>query len=149
MNHNNKGFTLIELMLVIAVLAIIAAIALPSFLGQIQKARRSDAKQALFNAAAKLEQYYQDNKGYPTAANMDLIYPDVDATTFTSLEGYYTIRFNGVPTATTFSIQAVPAGAQVAETGCGAGDSCCGTFQLNHLGEKTVTGATLPADRCW
>lgn len=149
LNYNNKGFTLIELMIVIAVLAIIATIALPSFLGQIQKARRSDAKQALFDVAAKLEQYYQDNKGYPTVANMDLLYPDVNATTFTSLEGYYTIGFNGVPTATTYSIQAVPAGAQVAETGCGAGDSCCGTFQLNHLGEKTVTGATLPADRCW
>ena len=149
LNHNNKGFTLIELMIVIAVLAIIATIALPSFLGQIQKARRADAKQALFDVAAKLEQYYQDNKGYPTVANMDLLYPDVDATTFTSVEGHYTIGFNGVPTATTYSIQAVPAGAQVAETGCGAGDSCCGTFQLNHLGEKTVTGATLPADRCW
>ena len=149
MNRNNKGFTLIELMIVIAVLAIIATIALPSFLGQVQKARRSDAKQALFDAAAKLEQYYQDNKGYPTVANMDLLYPDVNATTFTSVEGHYTIGFNGAPTATTYSIQAVPAGAQVAETGCGAGDSCCGTFQLNHLGEKTVTGATLPADRCW
>ena len=149
LNYNNKGFTLIELMIVIAVLAIIATIALPSFLGQVQKARRSDAKQALFDAAAKLEQYYQDNKGYPTVANMDLLYPDLDATTFTRPEGYYTSSFNGVPTATTYSIQAVPAGAQVAETGCGAGDSCCGTFQLNHLGEKTVTGATLPADRCW
>ena len=145
----NRGFTLIELMLVIAVLGIIAAIAYPSFIGQIQKARRADAKQALFDVAAKLEQYYQDNKGYPTVANMDLLYPDVNATTFTSVEGHYTIGFNGVPTATTYSIQAVPAGAQVAETGCGAGDSCCGTFQLNHLGEKTVTGATLPADRCW
>jgi hypothetical protein len=84
---------------------------------------------------------------------MDLLYPDLDATTFTSPEGYYTISFNGVPTATTYSIQAVPAGAQTSETGCNADPDkppCCGTYQLTHLGEKSVSAdATLSADRCW
>ena len=140
-SKNNKGFTLIELMIVVAVLAVIVAIAYPGFLGQIQKARRSDAKQALLDVAAKLEQYYQDNKGYPTAANMSNL--GYGGATFTSQEGYYTIGFNGVPTVTTFSIQAVPvAGTSQAD------DTDCATFRLNHLGVKSVTGS-MTADRCW
>jgi type IV pilus assembly protein PilE len=140
-SKNNKGFTLIELMIVVAVLAIIVAIAYPGFLGQIQKARRSDAKQALLDVAAKLEQFYQDNKGYPTAANMASL--GYGGATFTSQEGYYTIGFNGVPTVTTYSIQAVPvAGTSQAD------DTDCATFGLNHLGVKSVTGS-MTADRCW
>jgi type IV pilus assembly protein PilE len=69
--------------------------------------------------------------------------------TFTSPEGFYTIRFNGVPTASSYSIEAVPAGAQVSDAGCAAGESCCGTYRLNNRGEKSVTGATMAADRCW
>jgi type IV pilus assembly protein PilE len=147
-SKHNKGFTLIELMIVVAVLAIIVAIAYPGFLSQIQKARRSDAKQALFDVAAKLEQYYQDNKGYPTAANMDLLYPDVNATTFTSLEGYYTIGFNAAvpPTVTTYLIEAIPTGSQT-------GDKDCYGFYLSNLGEKTnrkLDGTTvINNDRCW
>ena len=142
----SRGFTLIELMIVIAILAIIAAIALPSFLGQIQKARRSDAKQALFNVAAKLEQYYQDNKGYPVAGDMtDLGY---SAATFTSVEGYYTIGFNvaSPSTATTYLIEAIPTGSQTDDTDCYG-------FYLNHLGVKSnreADGTTvINNDRCW
>lgn len=138
---NNNGFTLIELMMVIIVLAVISAIAIPSFFAQVQKARRSDAKQALFDVAAKLEQYYADNKGYPTVANMTSL--GYGGVTFTSLEGYYTIGFNGVPTATTYSIQAVPvAGKSQAD------DTDCGTFRLNTLGIKSITG-TSTVERCW
>ena len=137
----NNGFTLIELMIVVAVLAVIVAIAYPGFLGQIQKARRADAKQALLDVAARLEQYYQDNKGYPTAANMSSL--GYGGATFTSQEGYYTIGFNGVPTVTTFSIQAVP----VAGT-TQADDTDCATFRLDHLGVRSVTGS-MTADRCW
>ena len=136
---NNSGFTLIELMIVIVILAVIAAIAIPSFFAQVQKARRSDAKQALFDVAAKLEQYYADNKGYPTVANMTSL--GYGGVTFTSNEGYYTIGFNGVPTATSYSIQAVPIAPQDADTDCA-------TFRLSSLGIKSITG-TSTVDRCW
>ena len=99
----------------------------------------SDAKETLFNVAAQLEQYYQDNKGYPAGGDMsDLGY---GAATFVSLEEYYTIGFNGAPTTTTYSIQAVPRGDQV-------NDTACATFRLNHLEQKSVTG-TSTAARCW
>ena len=137
--RQNKGFTLIELMIVVAVLGVIVAIAMPSFLEQIRKANRSDGKQALFDVAAKLEQYYQDNKGYPTASNMALL--GYAGATFTSLEGYYTIGFTAVPTATTYTIRAVPIAPQDEDTNCA-------TFGLNHLGVKTITG-TSSVDRCW
>ena len=150
-SKNNKGFTLIELMIVVAVLAVIVAIAYPGFLGQIQKARRSDAKQALLDVAAKLEQFYQDNKGYPVGGNVtdrnivDLGIVDDDGDgqgndgDYHSQEGYYAVSTTGA--ALRYTIQAIPIGTQ-------AEDTDCGTFRLNHLGVKSVTGS-MSADRCW
>ena len=136
---NTRGFTLIELMIVIVVLGIIAAIAYPSFIEQVKKARRSDAKQALLDVAAKLEVFYQDNKGYPTTASMANL--GYGAATFTSPEGWYTVGFNGAPTVTAYSIQAAPVGAQV-------NDTDCATYRIDQFGQKTATG-TLGNDRCW
>ena len=138
-------------MLVVAVIAILAAIALPSFLDQVRKARRSDAKQPIMDFAAKLEQYYQDNKGYPVGTsisdknNEDLGFlsnedldPDVVAGETNSLEGYYAVSTTG--TATRYTITARPLGDQKK-------DKTCQTFRLDHLGNKTVTKGI--AKDCW
>ena len=150
-SNYNKGFTLIELMIVVAVLAIIVAIAYPGFLGQIQKARRSDAKQALFNVVAKMEQFYQDNKGYPVGSNVsdrNIVDLGIDDDVgdgqgsdgdYHSLEGYYAVSTTGATLR--FTIQAIPIGTQVDDTDCG-------TFSIDHLGQKSVSG-TMSADRCW
>jgi type IV pilus assembly protein PilE len=142
-SKNNKGFTLIELMIVVAVLAVIVAIAYPGFLGQIQKARRSDAKQALLDVAAKLEQFYQDNKGYPsTSGGDDITVLGYGSNPFRSIEDYYNVSFISSST-TAYTIQAVPvAGTSQAD------DADCASFRLNHLGVKSVTGS-MTADRCW
>ena len=58
------GFTLIELMIVVALIAIIAAIAYPSFIDSVRKARRADAQTGLMEAAHKLENYYARNATY-------------------------------------------------------------------------------------
>jgi len=63
---NEKGFTLIEMMIVIAVIGIIAAIALPSYIDSVRKARRVDAKTGLTEAALRQENFYARNATYTT-----------------------------------------------------------------------------------
>ena len=131
---NSKGFTLIELMVVVAILAIVAVIAVPSFLDQVRKARMSDAKQTLMDVAAKLEQYYQDNKGYPTTADMTLL--GYTSNPFVSPEKYYTISFVGSPTTTSYTIQAQPTEFINGEKNDQYKERKCHTFVYNNLGEK-------------
>jgi len=62
-----KGFTLIELMIVVSIVSILAMIAYPSYAAYIQRARLAEARSQLMDARAKLEQYYQDNRQYTNA----------------------------------------------------------------------------------
>ena len=67
-----KGFTLIELLVVILIIGILAAIALPAFLGQRQKAQDSEAKTAVRTAATAMKTYYTDNQTYVGATTAEL-----------------------------------------------------------------------------
>lgn len=64
----NSGFTLIELMIVVAIIGILAAIAYPSYQSHVQKTRRSDAQGALMSFAGAMERYYTQNGSYLGAA---------------------------------------------------------------------------------
>ena len=112
MLKRQRGFTLIELMITVAVIAILAAIAFPSYQDSLRKSRRTDAKNALTQAMANMERYYTENNTYLTAAicgTNPLICPgSCSAGTCTSTEQNYTIALNPVPTATTFTIEAQP-----------------------------------------
>lgn len=129
-----RGFTLIEIMIVCAAVAILAAIAYPSYVNTIQKTRRSDAKSALVGAAGQLERIFTETNSYSSAAF------GTPPLTSTSLNAYYTLSF-GAKTATTYTLNATPAGQQV-------GDAC-GTFTFTDQGVKDVTGGTKPASDCW
>ena len=67
MKRNQKGFTLIELMIVVAIIGILAAIAIPQFASYRQRAQDSAAKSALKNVATAQEDYYQQNDTYTSA----------------------------------------------------------------------------------
>lgn len=139
----SNGFTLIELMVAIAIVGIIAAIALPSFNDQVRKSRRSEARQVLSDIQLKQESWRSNHSTYGTLTEVGGV--------STSPSGYYTIALSTpsgtcpsgatVSSANSFALTATKAGAQ-------ADDSQCATLVItNKCGEvsKTSTGG----GQCW
>lgn len=126
----NKGFTLIELMVVIAIVAILAAIAIPSYQNQVQKTRRADAQAELLNSAQLLERCFTTENSYVGDSCPN--FPR------SSEDGFYEIT---APTlsATEFKLVATPQGAQSQDGGCTQ-------LSIDQLGRKKSIGT---ADDCW
>ena len=136
MNRIQRGFTLVEVMIVVAVISLLAAVAYPSYVNQVAKGRRTDGKQALVELAQKLERFYTERGTYAGATlGPTGLYPAV------SSGGYYALAID-TQTADGFTISATPQGAQASDE--------CAVLGYNHLGEQSVgAGATLSAAKCW
>ncbi|MEZ0153241.1 MAG: type IV pilin protein [Candidatus Reddybacter sp.] len=107
--RRSLGFTLIELMIVIAIVAILAAVAYPSYLNSIRTARRADAMDAVLTLQNLQEKWRASNTTYGTLAEIG-----GDAA---STDGHYTIGVSG-NTATAYVLTATPTGSQAADTRC-------------------------------
>ena len=127
--NGQKGFTLIELMVVISILGIIAAIAIPSYLETVRKGRRSDAKVTILKISQNLERCFSENNSYQVASGC------TNFNNTNSDEGYYTITT--AQNATTFDITATAKGPQADETHCT-------TLTLDEAGAKGGTHSD-----CW
>lgn len=130
-----RGFTLIEVMIVIAILAILVGIAVPSYKDHVRKTRRADGRGALYDAAQRLERCNTVNGSYDHA--------NCGAAVFSanSPEGYYAITSN--ITASTFTLTATPQGVQATDD---AAD--CPTLTLDSTGARTPDPST-DTNRCW
>jgi type IV pilus assembly protein PilE len=134
---NQRGFSLIELMIVVVIIAVLAAIALPAYQRHVVATRRATAAACLTEMAQFMERHYTDNLTY-VGGNA----PAATLQCRTDLVGQYTFAFNGAVTATAFAINAVPAGRQATL------DTGCGTLGMNQSGTKAVSGASGVA-ACW
>lgn len=136
----SQGFTLIEIMIVVAIVAIIASIAYPSYQDSVRKSRRSDATAALAEAAAMQERIYSETNSYVDNSGLNRLVVNSDGQS--SREGFYTLAVDVSactgPRYTCFSITATASGAQ-------ANDSDCTSFTVNHLGQRSSS----PSADCW
>ena len=153
-----NGFTLIELMIVVAIVGILAGIAYPSYQDSVRKSRRADAKGALMGFANAMERYYTENNTYLGAAGTTATPANTGAprifATKSPIDGgktFYNLTINApppptptpAPTPTTYTLYAIPTGHQ-------ANDKC-GTLTLTETGKKGIlnqaTGVTV--NDCW
>ena len=141
----NSGFTLIEIMIVVAIIGIISAIAYPSYSEQVKRGKRTDGKDYLLDIASAQEAFYAQNLSY--ASSVTLGGANGLNRNATSTEGHYTV----------VSV-ALPAGCSVAGTKCRTytltatptfNDAKCTTITYDNAGVKGFTGTGPLVNDCW
>jgi len=136
-----QGFTLIELMIALAIVAVLAIIAAPAFNKQIQKSRRTEARTTLLDLAARAERLYSTTNTYwGTTTAGKLLPPDLGYSgtwPISTSDGYYTIALSNNTDGTAFTFTATAANAQ-------SSDTLCATFSVDNTGNQTATDPT-----CW
>ena len=134
----SRGFTLIELMITVAVVAILASVAYPSYIQYIVRTHRSAVQSQMYAVANKQEQYLLDQRSYATTlAALNLTMPAEVASRYT-----VTVAADMTTTPPSYLVTATPIGAQL-------NDTRCGTLTLNHLGVKTHAGTAASVADCW
>lgn len=137
--QKNKGFTLIEMMIVVAIIGILGAVAYPSYTEYIMRGHRADARAGLLQTQLWMERAATANGVYPTDLPVTLTWANDN-------NKRYTIGFAANNTNATFTLTATPkAGAQRNDR--------CGTLTLAHTGERSITnapnGGNMTAADCW
>jgi type IV pilus assembly protein PilE len=142
------GFTLIELVIVVAIIGILSAIAYPQYTSYVLRANRAEARNALLEAAQWMERNYTLTQSYAVSAQTGN--PAITNATLTAIgldvsprggPAKYNISFTANPTANAFVLQAVPAGTQT-------NDVLCGTLTLNQSQVRGKSG-TDTIQNCW
>ncbi|KJZ00977.1 hypothetical protein TW76_01330 [Pseudoalteromonas ruthenica] len=133
-----QGFTLIEVMIVVAIVGILVAVAYPSYAEHVRKAARAEAMSAVLETANRLEQFYVDNRVYTS----DLT--GVGVNTLTESD-YYSISIALQDSAQAFIVTAEP------YSGPALKDSDCGGFTVTDTGRRGVTVSSVSSriDECW
>jgi len=135
-SKKNRGRTLVELLIVVAIVAILASVALPSWNSQVQKARRADARNTLMFVQVEQEKYRADNGRYaPSMSALGL------STYNSTSRDYYNVSIVS-SSATAFIASAAP------NTNRGQDSDLCGTFAVDQSGPNE-SGAYAAISECW
>lgn len=135
-HRKSAGVTLLELLIVVTIVGILAAIAFPSYQRYVMRTNRAAARACLGEFSQSMERFYTTNMTYIGAA------PNLGCFTESNLGARYTFDINPAAAQRTYRVRAVPIGAQL------AGDTQCGTLTLNQAGLRTESGSGTVND-CW
>jgi len=146
MSGKSRGFTLIELMVVAAIVAVLAAIGYPTYLNHVRKTARAEAKVRLLQVAQLQERYFTEQNSYTTnIAGLLGVTGTVYSSSTNDAGSKYQITAapgaTGVIT-TSYTLAAVPQGSQT-------GDTDCMTLLLQHTGKKEIYMGSGNATKCW
>ena len=133
-----RGFTLTELMIVVAIVTLLATIALPAFTDHIRKGRRADAAAFLSDIVARQQQFLLDRRAYATSITDSPAAGGLGLTIPSNVSAHYSLSMvtvNDPPPS--FTLTATPQGAQSSEP--------CGTLTITNAGVKTASGT----GSCW
>ena len=140
------GFTLIELMVVVAIVAIIFAFAFPSYERYVVRAKRAVGQNVLMQVADRQQQFFMDNKRFAAdltnlgfGATPFVVDDDGVSTVAGDTDAVYSVALSNV-TATTWTATATPLNGQLSR------DTSCGNLTINQAGAKGKSGA---GDNCW
>ena len=155
------GFTLIELMIVVAIIGILAAIMFPSYNAYVIRGKRAEGRVILMDTASKMEKHYGDcfrfGNTIATARNcaadqVDLCGTNLTAAGCPSETGKYNLTINGVSTTAQYVLDATPVPPQMV-------DAACGVLSLRSTGEKCILNSGTcsnagaaeadAVDQCW
>lgn len=137
LKNKSNGFSLIELLTVVAIVGILALIALPNYQSSVLKSHRSSAINGILDLASREARYYTTNNSY--SSSMLTLGYSADPMIVTDANNYYYNLSVASVTATGFTLQAAPVGKQVNDT--------CGTFTYTDLGVKGISSGTV--SDCW
>ena len=137
-SHGCAGFTLIELMVTVAIIGIVAAFALPSYSRYVTRSNRTAAESYMLELTSMQERFLVDNRAYAASLSALSSTPVPD-----SVSRNYTISIAPTAAATPpgYVITATPSGSQATN------DGACGTLTLNNTGDKTASGTAGVS--CW
>lgn len=130
-----RGITLLELMIVVAIIGVLAAISYPSYRAQMLKTHRTDGKTALMQISQQLERCYTRFSAYDNAGCTAVTLP------FTTTDGHYVVSATA-RTATAYTLDATPQGRQTE-------DAECAVLRMKSTGEEGSQGADTDVNGCW